>query len=214
MIAIQAGRQHSDIQVQFIANQAHYDMPVLDRHRERLLRLIELVAAQPTVAIGRLAILSDVERRQVLHDWNATDAPYPQDRIFARVFEDQAARAPEAIAVSYEGATLSYAELNARAKIPDGVETLDLDALAKVGSADNPPCAGRPQDTAYVIYTSGSTGRPKGVAVPHGALLNFLCSMQETPGLTAEDVLAAVTTMSFDIAALELYLPLMVGARI
>jgi non-ribosomal peptide synthetase component F len=83
-----------------------------------------------------------------------------------------------------------------------------------VGSADNPPCAGGPQDTAYVIYTSGSTGKPKGVAVPHGALLNFLYSMQETPGLTAEDVLAAVTTVSFDIAALELYLPLMVGARI
>ena len=44
--------------------------------------------------------------------------------------------------------------------------------------------------------------------------MNFLCSMRESPGLTAEDVLAAVTTMSFDIAALELYLPLMVGARI
>ena len=101
-----------------------------------------------------------------------------------------------------------------RLEIPDGVETLDLDALTDVGSADNPPCAAGPQDTAYVIYTSGSTGKPKGVAVPHGALLNFLCSMQETPGLTAEDVLAAVTTVSFDIAALELYLPLMVGARI
>src|SRR5258707_1001307 len=72
LIAIQAGRQDSDIQVQFIANQAHYDMPVLDRHRERLLRLIEIVAAQPTAAIGHLAILSDVERRQVLQDWNAT----------------------------------------------------------------------------------------------------------------------------------------------
>lgn len=69
-------------------------------------------------------------------------------------------------------------------------------------------------DAAYVIYTSGSTGRPKGVAVSHGALSNFLGSMQREPGLTGADVLAAVTTISFDIAGLELYLPLLVGARI
>jgi len=55
-----------------------------------------------------------------------------------------------------------------------------------------------------VIYTSGSTGRPKGVAVPHGAVTNFLWSMQRKPGLAACDVLAAITTISFDIAALEL----------
>ncbi|WP_338864395.1 amino acid adenylation domain-containing protein [Myxococcus stipitatus] len=69
-------------------------------------------------------------------------------------------------------------------------------------------------DEAYVLYTSGSTGRPKGVSVHHAALENFLASMEEAPGLTADDVLAAVTTLSFDIAGLELYLPLRVGARI
>lgn len=66
----------------------------------------------------------------------------------------------------------------------------------------------------YLIYTSGSTGRPKGVVVSHGNLANFLGSMRREPGLTAADVLAAVTTVSFDIAGLELYLPLLVGARI
>lgn len=67
---------------------------------------------------------------------------------------------------------------------------------------------------AYVLYTSGSTGRPKGVEVPHRALSNFLASMAEVPGLHADDVLLAATSLSFDIAGLELYLPLMVGAQV
>ena len=71
-----------------------------------------------------------------------------------------------------------------------------------------------PADLAYVIYTSGSTGRPKGVMVEHGALANFLAAMAREPGLAADDVLLAVTTLSFDIAALELFLPLTVGARV
>ncbi len=69
-----------------------------------------------------------------------------------------------------------------------------------------------PQDPAYVIYTSGSTGKPKGVAVPHQAVVNFLASMAREPGLNPGDRLAAVTTLSFDIAVLELLLPLTVGA--
>src|SRR5262249_15715309 len=74
-----------------------------------------------------------------------------------------------------------------------------------------------PVDTssvAYVIYTSGSTGKPKGVRVAHRAVVNFLTSMSNQPGLSAEDILLAVTTLSFDIAALELYLPLIVGAKV
>nr|QEO74519.1 condensation domain-containing protein [uncultured bacterium] len=67
---------------------------------------------------------------------------------------------------------------------------------------------------AYVIYTSGSTGKPKGVAITHRSLANFLHSMRREPGLTAHDTLVAVTSLSFDIAALELYLPLICGARL
>lgn len=71
-----------------------------------------------------------------------------------------------------------------------------------------------PRDLCYVMYTSGSTGKPKGVMIPHGAVMNFLESMRATPGLSEEDVLVAVTTTSFDISVLELFLPLITGARI
>ena len=69
-------------------------------------------------------------------------------------------------------------------------------------------------DIAYVLYTSGSTGKPKGVIVTHQNLGNFLASMQKMPGMSADDRLLAISTMSFDIAALELYLPLISGAGI
>jgi amino acid adenylation domain-containing protein len=71
-----------------------------------------------------------------------------------------------------------------------------------------------PEHLAYVIYTSGSTGAPKGVAVEHHALTNFLHSMRLEPGFTAKDRLLAVTTLSFDIAGLEIYLPLIVGGEL
>jgi amino acid adenylation domain-containing protein len=81
--------------------------------------------------------------------------------------------------------------------------------------SDSPPLheAG-PEDLAYVIYTSGSTGQPKGVEIPHRALVNLLCAMRERPGLSADDVIVAVTTLSFDIAGLELYVPLIAGAQV
>ena len=69
------------------------------------------------------------------------------------------------------------------------------------------------EDLAYVIFTSGSTGMPKGVQLPHRAVVNFLLTMSERPGLTANDKLLAVTTLSFDIAVLELYLPICAGAQ-
>jgi len=92
---------------------------------------------------------------------------------------------------------------------------LDSDSDWTHGLADSlvPRSRSDAGDPAYVIYTSGSTGRPKGVCVPHRALVNFLLSMRKCPGFTKEDVLVAVTTVSFDISGLELYLPLVCGGR-
>ena len=77
--------------------------------------------------------------------------------------------------------------------------------IARVPKAD---------DLAYVIYTSGSTGKPKGVEITHRSVVNFLFSMRACPGMTAADSLLAVTTLSFDIAGLEMFLPLVSGARV
>lgn len=78
----------------------------------------------------------------------------------------------------------------------------------------NPKVAVSDSDLAYIIYTSGSTGKPKGVQIHHRGLSNVLQSMALEPGLSAKDVVLAVTTISFDIAVLELFLPLIVGATV
>ncbi len=86
-------------------------------------------------------------------------------------------------------------------------------AIAAAAGGD-PAAAAADDQLAYVIYTSGSTGRPKGVQVPHRALANLIASMAQAPGLRGDDVLVSVTTLSFDIAGLELYLPLVQGATL
>lgn len=92
---------------------------------------------------------------------------------------------------------------------------LDRDAnVISRENAENPVSEVAGNNRAYVIYTSGSTGKPKGVQITHDSVVNFLSSMAEQPGISERDVLLAVTTISFDIAGLELYLPLTVGARV
>jgi non-ribosomal peptide synthetase component F len=98
-----------------------------------------------------------------------------------------------------------------------GVELICLDAeLDRIFGQDDYETASAPtaENLAYIIYTSGSTGRPKGVMIEHAALLNELQSMAEEPGLDSSDVMLAIATISFDIAGLELFLPLTVGARV
>ena len=133
------------------------------------------------------------------------DPSYPEERL---AFMIQDSRMPLLIAKGSLGMRLP----------PQPPQVVDLEAeaanLEAQADADfEEPQAG-PEDLAYVLYTSGSTGQPKGVEIPHRAVVNFLCSMAREPGLGADDVLLAVTTLSFDIAGLELFLPLVVGGRI
>lgn len=87
------------------------------------------------------------------------------------------------------------------------------DQIAPVVTTDPLPAV-QPDQLAYIIYTSGSTGHPKGVQIAHRSVVNFLYAMRKDPGLTNQDRLLAVTTLSFDIAGLELFLPLIVGGRV
>jgi amino acid adenylation domain-containing protein len=93
---------------------------------------------------------------------------------------------------------------------------IDVDAEMIARQPGTPPAPdpardAEPESAAYIIYTSGSTGKPKGVMVPHRAIVNFLLAVGQRPGLTPGDRLLAVTTLSFDIAVLELLLPVATG---
>jgi amino acid adenylation domain-containing protein len=103
-----------------------------------------------------------------------------------------------------------------RESLPAETETivcLDTDwAEIEKQSGENAGSDADGESLAYVIYTSGSTGKPKGVQIRHRAVVNFAATMSREPGLTETDILLAVTTLSFDIAVLELFLPLCVGA--
>ncbi|PYX07512.1 MAG: amino acid adenylation protein [Acidobacteria bacterium] len=225
-------------------------------------------------------------------EWNSTATDYPHDFCVHHLLEAQVQRTPTATAVEFEGRSLSYAELDARANQlgnllrKRGVErevlvgvcierslemVVALLGILKAGGAYVPldpaypserikyvledahvkvlvtqqsilkslPVTAAeiicldpeskeladekresaaaevcPADLAYVIYTSGSTGKPKGVQVEHRSVVNFLCSMRKEPGIAPSDALVAVTTICFDIAGLEMYLPLLAGARL
>ncbi|WP_394849971.1 amino acid adenylation domain-containing protein [Pendulispora brunnea] len=256
-----------------------------------LVRLLEAVVARPEHRVSELSLrLPPDEERQLFAGWcrsNAhVDAPASRLRVH-QLFERQAIETPNAIALQVGDRTLTYRELDARARRlagrlvqlgvkPDVPVAIALErsvemvvavlAVLKAGGAYVPLDPAHPVERsayvledsnarvlitqaslrerfattrarvldvnedaeapphhaqapaggslAYVLYTSGSTGRPKGVQVTHEALTNVILSMQDELALTAADRLLAVATLAFDIAALELYVPLMVGARI
>jgi amino acid adenylation domain-containing protein len=269
-----------------------FDRETIARWLTHFETLLKGLAANVHQEVDRLPLLSDADLRQILHDWNAPHSDYPRDKCVHELIEEQAARNPDAVAVAFEGSSLTYAQLDKRANqlarhlIKIGVEpgslvgialdrSLDLLvgllAIWKAGAAYLPLDAAYPRDRialvieetslatllthskllpnlpifdtrpicldrdwvliereretcpavnlepsaiAYTIYTSGSTGKPKGVEVTHRNVVNLLWSMRQTPGLHDRDRLLAVTTLSFDIAALELFLPLIAGGQV
>ncbi len=186
----------------------------LDAHSNRLARTLRArgirrgalvglcVDRSVSMVIAQLAILKSGAAYVPL------DPAYPPDRLAMMADDAQLAllvtQATHASVLAWPREKALWLDADAA-----DIEAHDSSALAPDDSLD----AG-PDDPAYVIYTSGSTGKPKGVAVPHGAVLNFLASMAREPGLRADDRVLAVTTLSFDIAVLELLLPLAVGATI
>nr|VFJ54101.1 MAG: amino acid adenylation domain-containing protein/thioester reductase domain-containing protein [Candidatus Kentron sp. FM] len=137
------------------------------------------------------------------------DPAYPTERL-GFMLED--ARVP--VLLTQTSLIASLPETTASVVCIDAEEERLSESSAGNRASGNPTSDVQPDDPAYVIYTSGSTGKPKGVMIHHRSLVNFLVSLGQQPGLTARDTLLAVTTLSFDIAALELYLPLIRGAKV
>ncbi|GHO51755.1 hypothetical protein KSB_02300 [Ktedonobacter robiniae] len=269
-----------------------FDATTIERMAGHWQQLLTQIVTNPGLRLADISILTANERQHLLAQVNATQRDYPRHKGVHQLFEEQVTRTPDSIAVTFEGTSYTYRELNARANqlahslCTLGVErdmlvglclerSLDMiiallgilkaggaylpldptypaeriafmleDAQASVlltqhklasqlplhvgrtlyidqdhecissNSEENLDLAIDSEQLAYIIYTSGSTGKPKGVQISQRALVNFLCSMREEPGLNAQDRLLAVTTLSFDIAGLEFYLPLLVGARL
>ncbi|WP_338682040.1 amino acid adenylation domain-containing protein [Streptomyces acidiscabies] len=263
-----------------------FDEDTVRRLGEHFLALLRSALTEPACPIGKLPLLTGDERRQIERQWEQARRSYPRERTLPELVEEQAARRPDAVAVTSDIESLTYRQLTEkidrlaghlraegvrpgravgvlveRGHLPVALlavlkaggsyvpldptfpvdrlsymaEDAGLHLVLTTGTAESAlggiavprlrldqltgrtsssgPAAG-PDDTAYIIYTSGSTGRPKGVAVPHRALVNFLVSMKDEPGFGQDDTLLALTTVCFDIAALELYLPLITGGRV
>ncbi|MBA2682590.1 MAG: amino acid adenylation domain-containing protein [Ktedonobacteraceae bacterium] len=151
-----------------------------------------------SMMVGLLGIL------KVGASYVALDPEYPQERL-AYVLED--ARIP--VLVTLAALQEQLPEHKAEVICLDS----DWEHIAKE-PVDVHCTSVVAENGAYTIYTSGSTGKPKGVQITHQALVNFLYSMRTQPGLSRHDTLLAVTSISFDIAGLELFLPLLVGATV
>jgi amino acid adenylation domain-containing protein len=278
----------NDLEVECEFNTDLFDRATIQRWLAHFETLVQAIVDDPAKPLDELALLSDAERKQLLVDWNRTQADYPADKTIHALFEEQAAQSPNATAVVAGNKQLTYSELNRQANqlahelqklgvkpgVMAGICTdrsadmlIGVMAIMKAGGAYVPMDPAFPkerlgymiedarvpvivtqqnlvgglpphkaqvicvdaqrtaadalvsanvtaEDLAYVIFTSGSTGRPKGVQVSHRAVVNFLNSMRRQPGMTSRDVLLAVTTLSFDIAGLELFLPLTTGATV
>src|SRR5215470_13409805 len=204
----QVERDHERIAVTFGAEQISYGE--LNRRSNQLARHLRTLGVGPDTLVGIFLERSPSLLVALLGVLKASgayvplDPAYPKDRI-AFILEDA-------------GVTALLSEASLVNSLPANAARLlcidsDWDSISKQ-SDENLPSNPSPRNLAYVLYTSGSTGKPKGVQIEHRNLVNFLASVQKEPGLNVGDRLLAVTTLSFDIAGLEIYLPLICGAQI
>jgi amino acid adenylation domain-containing protein len=268
-----------------------FDESTIARWISHFKTLLQEFVADANHSVLRVPLLTTDERDRLVKDWNATRVPYPTEMKVHELFEEQAARTPNRVAVVFGKEQLTYRQLDERANQlahylqafgagPDKKVGLFVERSAEMivgllgilksgacyvpldpshpkpridyilGEADSPILVtqkslvngltssarlllldadwpkiesqptSKPKEQAssgnisYVLFTSGSTGKPKGVEVTHQSLVNLICSVRKSPGMTADDTVLAVTTISFDVATGELLVPLSVGARI
>ncbi len=182
----------------------------LDRRANRLANYLRSLGVGPEVLVGvclERSIDLIVALLGILKAGGAyvpLDPRYPPDRI-AFMLEDSGA----GVLVTEEHFLLNLSTTMTTVVCFDR----DRNQIERQSSAV-PSSSLKQNNLMYVIYTSGSTGKPKGVQITHKSVVNFLASMRSEPGICESDRLLAVTTMSFDIAGLEVYLPLASGASV
>lgn len=178
----------------------------LNNRAEQLAQRLRALGVRPGVFVGIFMDRSPEMLVALLGTLKAGGAYVPLDPLFPQ--------ARLAMMVEESRPLVILTQTFLRDDLPaHSSEIICLDRLAPAVPTSGQSNA-RPQATslAYLLYTSGSTGRPKGVQVNHRAVVNLLTSMRSEPGLVPNDILLSVTTLSFDIAALELFLPLITGA--
>jgi amino acid adenylation domain-containing protein len=208
LVEIQAQRRGKSVAVVFEGQQLSYEE--LNRRSNQLAHYLRKRGIGPDILVGLCVERSldmIVGLLGILKAGGAyvpLDPAYPKDRI-AYILED--AHAP--VLLTQEKLLAGLPEQQAEMVLLDA----HWPAIAKE-PGDNLARKAKGENLAYVIYTSGSTGKPKGVQLEHRSVVNFLCTMGEEPGLSEDDVVGAVTTVCFDIAGLEIYLPLVTGAQV
>ena len=152
--------------------------------------LLESLAADPRQRLSEAALLDDDERRQAVHAWNRTQRPYPHDRSIQQVFEEQAARTPEAVAVSHAGQALNYRELNERAnQLAHYLRSMGVRPDVLVGL-----CVERSIDmvaATLAILKAGGAYLPLDPGYPRERL-NFMLNDTRAPVLLTQQKLATV----------------------
>ncbi|HEX3047185.1 MAG TPA: amino acid adenylation domain-containing protein, partial [Bacillota bacterium] len=154
-----------------------------------------MLERSPEMIIGILAILKAGAA------YLPIDPTYPEDRI--RFMLDDS------------GTSILLTRKESAAALEYREHVIDLlNGFKWEGPTSNPEIINTPRDLAYVIYTSGSTGRPKGVMISHHALHNFIFGIKKQIDFRPGKTILGVTTVSFDIFALETFIPLTTGMKV
>ena len=182
----------------------------LDRRANQLARHLIQLGVRPGSLVGICVQRSLDMLVGLLGIWKAGAAYLPLDPAYP----------PERLTYIMQESSIAVLLTQARLAVGlpiSNTRVIPLDSdwdLIGRESKSSPNVMMNSESGAYTIYTSGSTGKPKGVEVTHRNLANLLFSMRQAPGLSASDRMLAVTTLSFDIAGLELFLPLITGAQV
>ncbi|HEY4388158.1 MAG TPA: amino acid adenylation domain-containing protein, partial [Ktedonobacteraceae bacterium] len=181
----------------------------LNQRANRVAHTLQSLGVGPDVLIGlcvERSLAMSIGLLAILKAGGAylpLDPAFPAERI---AFMLQDAQVPILLTQRHLQPQLQTSQTN--------VLYLDEQDLLESQAQENPSVNVLPEHLAYVIYTSGSTGRPKGVQISQQAALNLLTAMQREPGISTQDRLLAITTLSFDIATMEMLLPLISGAHL